>query len=304
MSSFAVARNAVAAAIGLMAFGLTTQAGQPAPALPVRPAVALKLSIDADHYRKMLRDEPCARQCLALRDALADSVRSLLQSSYAFLDWSAGPAAARDTVEIRWIERPPLDIPGSKLDFRIRSPEPRMRLSSFPVEFETYADFSARESAPEKWHPDSLRRAWLTRLASTLRQPELLVEVFGRIPLNAPVAFLTTGRATVGVRAQDIGVDARNAPVFLVRATVTDPRHGTVADADVVLVNCLTMGGSAAFNCEPTQLIYSSHSLTGTELTQLLARATLVKKTVGIVEYVTPGRPPRFNGAVLPEGLP
>jgi hypothetical protein len=305
MSYSAVLRSALTGALGIAVLGLTAAPPPRPEADAVKPPVALRLSIDAGHYRKLLQDATCTQHCLALRDALVDTVRSLLQTSYAFLDWNGGKSSARDTVEIRWIERAPPELPGSQLDFRIRSSTPRMRRVNYPVDFETYADFSRRQASPHSWHPDSLRRAWVVRLASTLQQPELLVEVFGRIPINARVTLGGPGRATVGVRPGDIGASDDMRPAFVVRSRIVDTVNNTDEVGELILAKCLTTLGAPGYNCETLRLDYISHSIAGAALVDLLGRATLADTSVLVVEYATPTKPSRYSGAMLPvEGLP
>jgi len=309
MSFSAVVRSAVAAAALALSLGAPATPAPAAPAPPpvaARTAVTLLLSIDAPAYRSRLQDQNCTQRCLQLRNALADTVRSMLQQSYAFFDWRAG-AAVSDTFELRWVDgEAAADIPNTKLEFGIRSRTgaPRRMANSFPVPFESYSDFSARIS-PERWHPDSLRRAWVVRLADKLRQPDLLVEVFGRVPIAATVTFPQPGRAVVAVRPNEIGATADARPAFQVFARITDPAKGIADDAKLTVAKCQPLATGEGYGCDVRQLQYTTQPPEPLDSTIALMRRWEPRvKSVHVVEYAMPGRPSRFNGAVLPPELP
>ena len=307
MSFSAVVRSAVAAVLALQSGAPATPApATPAPSSVARTAVTLLLSIDAPAYRSRLQDGNCTQRCLQLRNALADTVRSMLQQSYAFFDWRSG-AAVSDTFELRWVDgEAAADIPNTKLEFGIRSrtgAPPRMT-NRFPVPFESYSDFSARIS-PERWHPDSLRRAWVVRLADKLRQPDLLVEVFGRVPIAATVTFPQPGRATVSVRPNEIGATPDARPAFQVFARITDPAKGIADDAKLTVAKCQPLMTGEGYGCDVRQLQYTTQPPEPLDSTVALMRRWDARvKSVHVVEYAMPGRPSRFNGAVLPPELP
>ncbi len=306
MSISPVARSVFAAAIGVAALGSTHHA-PPVPPVVARPAVTLRLRIDADLYRRILQDEQCTQRCLALQQALTDTLRPLLQRTYAFLDWNSAGGGPADTIEIRLIDRPPREVPGSRLDFSIRSSPntPRMTKPSYPIDFESFVVLSERASVPERWHPDSMRRAWGARIQPLLQQPDLLLEVFGRIPIGAAVTFPQRGRAVVGVRAADIGAGDGVRPAFRVRLKVTDPARGTEDEADVILAGCQPAAGRQGYACDTRQLQYVAQQPLGADSTiAVLARSTKVPNGVHVIEYATADQPSRFNGAILPGALP
>lgn len=307
MSISPVARSVCAAAIGVAALGFTSHAPPPLPVAVARPAVTLRLRIDAELYRRMLQDQQCTQRCRLLQQALTDTLRPLLQRTYAFLDWTEATGAAVDTVEIRLIDRPPREVPGSRLDFSIRSrpSTPRMAKASYPVDFESFVDLSERASVPERWHPDSMRRAWGARIPPLLQQPDLLLEVFGRIPIGAAVTFRERGRAVVGVRAADIGAGEGVRPAFRVRLKLTDPARGTEDDADLILAGCQPASGRPGYACDARQLQYVAQQPLGADSTiAVLTRSTKVPNGVYVIEYATAEQPSRFNGAILPGALP
>jgi len=305
MSFSAVVRSAGAAALALL-LGAPAAPGTTTPPPVARTAVTLLLSIDAATYRARLQDRNCTQRCLQLRNALSDTVRSMLQRSYAFFDWRTG-AVVSDTFELRWVDgEAAADIPNTKLEFGIRgrTGDPPRMTNAFPVPFESYSDFSARIS-PERWHPDSLRRAWLVRLADKLRQPDLLVEVFGRVPIAASVSFPQPGRATVSVRPSEIGATADARPAFQVFARITDPAKGIADDAKLTIAKCQPLVTGEGYGCDVRQLQYTTQQPEPLDSTVALMRRWDARvKSVHVVEYALPGRPSRFNGAVLPPELP
>src|SRR6266567_5130144 len=118
-TSSSVLRSLAIAALALAAAAMTRPARTPAPP-PVRRAVALVLSIDAATYRDRLdQDTACGRQCHELQGALVEPVRAALARKFAFADWRPSAAAPTDTVQIRWVEKPPPATPGAWVEFRL-----------------------------------------------------------------------------------------------------------------------------------------------------------------------------------------
>ncbi len=303
MSYSDVARtSAFAGALALLALGAPAHARRFAP--PARQAVALELRIDAESYRRRLHDETCSQVCRTLEESLTDSVRVLLQRSYGFFDW--GAAGARDTVVIRWVERAPPELPGSQLDLRIDGPVPRMNPSHISIDFDRYVDFSRREAKPAAWEPASLEREWAARLASpsTLLSPDLLVAVFGRIPIAASATFPRPGFAEVTVRPEDVAAAADTRPVFSVHTTITDPAANTADDAELILHKCKTTIAHTGYACEVLLAQYPSDRVTGQPLVALLGRARIAIHSVHVVEFVSQGQQSRFSGILPTEGLP
>jgi hypothetical protein len=91
-------------------------AGRVAP--PVRPSVALALSITGD-YRHHLLDASCTRRCDSVLRAMRPVVTAALVAHYPFIDWSGAANPARDTIELRW-ENVSEFFPGSQLKFVLR----------------------------------------------------------------------------------------------------------------------------------------------------------------------------------------
>lgn len=305
MSISTVASSLAAGAIALTALGHTVPA--PSVSAVVRPPVALRLALDAEFYRKTLQDVQCTSTCRALETALADTLLPLLQRTYAFLDWS-GASSATDTIEIRLVDRPPPQIPGNQLSFSIRSAPntpPRMAKPSYPVDFESFTDLSDRVTVPQRWHPDSMRRAWAARVTPLLQQPDLLLEVFGRIPISADVKF-RAGHATVALRPGDIGASEGVRPAFRARAHVADTVRGSEDDADLTLAGCQPAIGGKGYVCDVVQLQFiAKPPLSSDSMVAVVGRSTAVASSVYVLEYATAERPSRFNGAVLPrQGVP
>ncbi len=305
MSYSDVARTSALAgalALALVALGAPAHARTRRLAPPARQPVALELRIDAETYRRRLQDETCSQVCRTLEESLTDSVRALLQRSYGFFDWGAD--GARDTVVIRWVERPPPELPGSLLDLRIDGPVPRMHPQHLSIDFERYADFSRREETPAAWRPEALEREWAARLSSTLLSPDLLVAVFGRIPILASASFPRPGFAEVTVRPEDVAAAADTRPVFSVHTTITDPSVNTADDAELILHKCKTTITHSGYVCEVLLAQYPSDRVTAQRLLALLGRATIAVHSVHVVEFVSQGQQSRFSGILPTEGLP
>jgi hypothetical protein len=296
-----VPTSALAGVVALAALGTAPHVRARAPA-PSRQPVALSIRIDAAPYRRRLRDETCTSACRALETKLAESVRAMLQRSYGFFDW--GASGASDTVVMRWIDRPPPEIPGSLLAFQIAGPVRRMRQPVVSFEFERYSDFSRREAMPARWNPDSLRKEWMDRLSTTLLAPDVLVTVFGRIPIVASATFPRPGLAEIAVRPEDVAPSADARPVFSVHATITDTSTNTADDAELILHKCKTTITRSGYACEVLLAEYASDRVTGQALIALLGRAIIAVRSVHIVEFVSPGRQSRFSGILPAEGLP
>src|SRR5687767_7930444 len=115
-SSTDIRRGVSAAAIVLAVLGISGTGRTSSSIAIVRPAVALSIAIESDHYREMLGDPSCTSRCRALRDGLVDSVRALLRAEYPFLRWDEVPDAP-DTVVMLWSDRPPLGLTRSDLRF-------------------------------------------------------------------------------------------------------------------------------------------------------------------------------------------
>jgi hypothetical protein len=293
--------RAVASLLALIALG-TAPHGR---AAPKRQPVTLALSIDAKPYRRRLNDMSCASTCRQLQTRLADSVRAMLQRSYAFFDWAG--AAPQDTVVMRWVDAPPTELGFTQLDFRIAGPVPRMRKQSLSLEFDRYPQLSERDAVPSRWSPDSLQKEWLGRLASTLLEPDVLVTVFGRIPIIATAKFPSPGLAEVAVLPEDIGAAANSRPVFSLHTTIRDQVSAGTAtndDAELILHKCKTNLTKKGFVCEIAAANYESDRVTGQKLLQLLGRAVITVKSVHVVEFVSEGRTSRFAGTLPAEGLP
>ena len=257
-----------------------------------RPAVAVTLSIEAEQYRRRLNDMKCERACLQLQTRLADSVKAVLKRTYPFLDWAG--ESAQDTVVMRWIHAPPVDVPVTRLDFRIAGPVPRMRQPSFPVDLESFTEMNSR--LPARWNQDSLLKEWVGRLATRLVEPEILVTVFGRIPIVATAKFPKKGFAEVLVLPQEIGAAPRSRPVFALETTITDPGLNTRDTAELLLHKCKTNGDNTGFVCEISSANYESDRVRGPQLLDLLGRATIAVGSVHVIEFVSDGQTSRYAG--------
>lgn len=284
MSSSTAAGKAAGVALACSLVLLTGSRHGPPIEVSARPSVALRLSIESEHYRDEFADPSCLARCRAFRDGLVDSVRTLLQSSYPFLNWDGG-ATARDTVEIGWVDRPPTGLLQTDLDFRILSPEPRVRLRKMIRSFEKATDFTGH--VDDGWRPNSLRRQWMDKLARTFQDPDLLVQVFGRIPINARVTFAPSNFALVAIRPDELRAEADSRPVFLVTAQLLDPLENSDDEAALRVGPCNTASGGNAYSCKVQSLSYiSQQNIRGDSLSAILRRATITVKGVRILGYV------------------
>ena len=257
------------------------------PVAAVKSQVTVQFSIDAESYRRPLGDLDCTAACRTLTRSLADSVRGLLRHRYPFANWVTS-GESRDTVEFHWVDDPESETQWSQLQFRIKSSEASVQLDQFNVGFEDFAEVSAR-LASSGWRPDSLRVAWLRKLNTKFTMPELLLRVFGRIPIGADVAFQPVGKVRLGVTAAELGAAQGEVPTFGVVARVNDQQFGTSELALVTLKGCLTLAGNVGLLCDPVRLAYPSKEVVGTELQALLTRATFIPQSVRVIEFVSQG---------------
>jgi hypothetical protein len=270
MWSFTTRRWAlVACVVGASTITLAAVRHHALPPVPVRPAVALFMSIDATEYLTKLDDPTCTRDCRALRDALAESTFAIVRTAYPFLNWDDA-AHATDTVNLRLTSKG-ISAPWSLIEFRIRAPQPRMQPERLLVDFEPYDDFKERDLRDD-WSIDSLRRQWVRRMRAKLTNPNLVETVFGRIPINAPVKITgTVGH--VGVRGRSIYQANYERPAFDVTTQVSDPVTGS--DQVVIRLNPCRGIGEPDYNCDVARIIYPSRdTLTGARLATLLGRAS------------------------------
>ena len=273
------------------------------PPAAVRSTVAFDVHIDTKLYRSALEDAACKTTCLALQRSLADTVMGLLKSDYPFINWTKSGTAVTDTVIMSWVDENPTQLQGSRLKFVIRSKN--ILIESNPKPFESNTDFNNRKWDKRLWHPDTLRRQWLGQLKTTLIDPELLLQIFGRIPILVDATLQKDGRALVPVSAGDIGMDSSARPVFRVHAHVVDNVANTADDGDFKLGNCLKAATPNAFSCAITEFTYPTQQpLTGADLKTFMLRAATSQRKVYLLDYATPTRPSKFNGASLPKGMP
>jgi len=179
-----------------------------------------------------------------------------------------------------------------------------MRKPDMSFAFERYSDFSRRESMPARWNPDSLQKEWIGRLATTLLAPDVLVTVFGRIPILASATFPRPGQAEVDVRPDAVGAAPDARPVFSLHAKITDPATNSADSAEVILHKCKVTIAQTGYSCDVLLAQYPSDRVTSDSLVALLGRATIAVKSVHIVEFVSQGRQSRFSGTLPAEGLP
>jgi hypothetical protein len=241
----------------------------------------LRVSVDAGIYRRMLGDSTCTSQCLTLQQAVRDSLRERLRTSIPFIDWSQG-GNARDTIELRWVERevanPPPLVPDVQIRLGVRGPEQEKKGADYPLLFETFDKISDRP--PTGWRPDFLQREWVDRVETILRKnPEAFARVFGRIAIASqppPVTPQTRQSVNVNVRESDLGASDRSELEFQLEAEVSDSVRGTEAPARLTLLNCQTRRGAPGFNCQIGDLQYFSQprAVSGAELRELLERVT------------------------------
>ncbi len=275
----------------------------PSPPAAVRSTVAFDVHIDTKLYRTALEDAACQTTCLALQRSLADTVMGLLRNDYPFINWTKMGASVTDTVIMSWVDENPTQLQGSRLKFVIRSNNSRIESNARP--FESNSDFNNRKWDKRLWHPDTLRRQWLLQLKNTLIDPELLLQIFGRIPILADPTLQRDGRALVPVSAADIGMDSSARPVFRVRARVVDNVNNTADDGDFKLGNCLKAATQNAFSCAVTEFTYPTQPpMSGADLKAFMQRAVTSQRKVYLLDYATPTRPSKFNGASLPKGMP
>ena len=275
----------------------------PAPPTPVRPPVNIRVKLESTHYRQQLGDPNCSQKCATLLASLTDSIRSVLRSGYPFLDWDA-PAPSKDTIEIRLADWAPLELQRTRLEFWIRDPLKQMQLQKHPVPFEDLNDFAARQGL-DGWEPKAVRTQWLARMRTIVeRDSDLMVHVFGKIPLNAQARITKTARGIISVNARDLRLAETTRPGFTVMAQVLDPAGQTDEPGLFSLTPCLAAAGEPGYSCEITKLNYflAEREVSAQELTTLLNRATVTPKGLYVLKVGNAGA--RFHGATMPGVTP
>lgn len=279
MSSF-VARSFAAAAIiaATVAFASPTIL-ETLSAPPSKPNVALLVEIDAGHYRDYLDDKSCTTSCDNLRAVLRDDVRELLEERYPFLNWVDTDAA--DTVLITWANGG--GFLNSQLEFRMRGPVRRMAIDKKTLPFEENTAFLHRSD--EGWAPESLRVAWVKQLRDQIfkpTHPELVSDVFGRIPLKADVAFKQL-RAIVSPTREMIERAAKP-PSYALRVHVKDPVDRIDDEADLHLTRCVG-AGREGHSCPLDKLYFANDSISTDRLEALLGRSAIAVRTVRVLNF-------------------
>jgi len=272
-------RSATILAVASLAAGMTPHAHT---LVAVRRPVALVLSIDAPTYWDRLdQSTACGPKCRELQRALAEPVRAALARKFAFANWRPSATAPRDTVHVRWVEKPPPATPGAWIEFRLRAAPGRARPDSLRVDFEDFSHMIDRRD----WTVDHVRGEWVRRLSTILNRAEMVPLLFGRIPVNAPVPFPPgQPRVQVQISGTDIGAAADTRPVFRVVARIDDPGPPRSSDiADVILTGCI---GIASYVCDISEVRYPGTVLVGPALSSLLARRpTMRTVTVHLLSY-------------------
>jgi hypothetical protein len=259
-------------------------------AVRVRPAVALAVRVDASVYRDMLDAGAdtliCATHCAELQTAFADTARAILAQRFAFLDWTGGDAGPRDTVIVQLVMTPNWGGTSTSVRFTIHRADGTTRVQSVPTVFEGPDVLIVGE---RDWSVSGLRASWARRLADlvAVQRAALTDNIFGRIPLNAPIEFFPLAHsASVGVRASAINSASEPRPKFRARVEVLDTvPPGSRDTADVRLTNCLL--NAAGFRCEMSELRYPDQApIAGARLDTLLRRLRFdVRPTVHVMEF-------------------
>ena len=253
---------------------------RPVPAsMAIRPAVALKLSIDHPQYEQWLR-EGCGRNCRALPGSLTDTVRTVLQRTYGYVNWTS-TAPARDTVEIKWIDYG--EFSGSRLEFRLVTRDTVLQIPPVRVVFELFP--AVADHTNNGWNADAVYRAWAAGLDSVLPNPELGTRFFAHIPIEAGTKRPTPGLMEVNVRAADIDLAKDIAPLFRVLADVNDTLRNTRVNASVGLEECDTTGDQQAYACSVRKLIYPSGPVVPPRFDSVLRFARIAPKHVFVTNY-------------------
>jgi hypothetical protein len=259
-------------------------------AVRIRPAVALAVRVDASVYRDMLDAEAdtlvCATHCVELQTAFADTARAILSQRFAFLDWAGADPGPRDTVIVQLVMTPNWGGTSTSVRFAIHRPDGTTRVQSVPTVFEGPDLLIVGE---RDWSVAGLRASWARRLTDlvAVQRAALTDNVFGRIPLNAPIEFFPLARsASVGVRAAAINSAAEPRPKFRARVEVLDTvPPGSRDTADVRLTNCLL--NAVGFRCEMSELRYPDQApIAGARLDTLLRRLRFdARPTVHVMEF-------------------
>ena len=287
MQSFAKRASLAALLLGGTCAVVAWTRHMPIPAPPEKPAVALVVDIAAMQYRDHLQDSACTARCAELRASVADSLRVILRQAYPFLRLVPRGTPAPDTLLVLWVDRPPRDIPGSRLVYAIVGPAKRLP-QGHHVDFEDYPEFARRLNG-YGWDLDSLRRDWARQLRRDIIRPDLLTVVFSKIPFSVkPTRAAGSARTyIVPLRGVDIGIARDARPTFVFQASINDRVKQSLGDADLLLGPCELHQSRQAYSCDVTRVTYlgSKQIISAPDsIVALIGRSNIESRGVQVIE--------------------
>jgi hypothetical protein len=294
-----ISSSRVLSAIGALGIWLSSDAGERARAIDVRPGMALDLHIEGADLDLALPQ----RQRDSVLQLLRDSIPAVLERNIGFLDWRDLQAQATDTLEVRWRqrEREPHD---AMLHFTLRGPHVPQRITAEPLQFMRWETMLDRE-----WRPRAVSREWSAVMDSILKKEQVMLvgRLFGRMPLQvspleARVKPLGSElKVLIQVRPDQIRAASDPQPEFLLRVKVRDPRPPTsIAVASLKLRGCSAPDGPPAYVCQMSEFVYLDDTTSAAERRDVLARAELIPLSLHLTRYSPSPFGTGVDGTVVP----
>jgi hypothetical protein len=265
----------------------------------VRPRMTVTVDMQGSDYTELLA-QPSRDSLLRF---MRDSLRTLLDRNFGFLEWRDDVANRQDTLRVRWIQRSaaPQD---AMLELTLRGPTIGADSSLPPLFFEKWARMQTR-----LWQPTSVSREWSATIDTIFKRQRgtLVSQLLGRMPLQlAPLDsnVKLLGRelaAVVRLRPDQIRAADSAKPEFLVRITLKDtvpPR--SVGDGSLTLRRCLPSLDEPAYVCRMDSLAYQEETTSAEQRRGLIARSVLLPLSLHLLRYQPAGVITGPGGTVAP----
>lgn len=275
-------RSRLAMMAGLLLAAVVTG---PPPAADVRPTVFLEVQISGEDYLPLMPDTH------ALRLAVRDTLRAILDYEFGFVKWS--PATAQPETLIVSVFKPDTGMVPACARFELLGTVVAPDTARCPLQFESWSTTISRLD----WSPAALRREWGHVFDSLLaaQRERLLKARLGMLPLNAVVQVdQTTLDAVIGVSPSEIHVAADPDIQFRITTVWHDPDvvHPTRdPNAKLWLRNCVPPDVGEGLDCKIDSVLFRGQQLAADANRALLMRARFDPFSLFLEHY----RPARFQ---------
>jgi hypothetical protein len=272
-----MSRSSVAVGLLLAATGILP----PPPAVVVLPVVALDVQFRGPDYEQRIEDPAHVRQ------AVEDTLRTILRQQFGFIAWSDGATAEPETLEVE-VFKLDTGLASACLRLELRGQVAVPDISQCPMEFEKWRDIINRRD----WSPDSLRNIWGRTFDSLLaaRRDRLVDERLSQLAFNATVTLdFANLQAVLPLSLSDIKASTDSQDVqFTLRMVLRDngvPHPTRDPNAALLLTGCLPPDEGNGLVCDITILRYKGVEEAARNKLALLQRATLESLSLHVKKY-------------------